>query len=218
MSADRNAVGKARDFNAERLEQARDIHRGRFALGVRIGREDDLLGALVGDALHQLADADVIRADMTHRRERAVKHMVQAAVLLCALEGDHVARVCHDADGLLVARLVRADRALLAVREVLTAFAGEGLFLRLTDGAREALRVLLWHIEHMERQTLRALLTDAGQPGELLDQPLDRWCEVIHYSRPPRPPPRPPVSADIWLCDFSVAALSASLTAATTRS
>ena len=57
MSADRNAVGKARDFNAERLEQARDIHRGRFALGVRIGREDDLLGALVGDALHQLADA-----------------------------------------------------------------------------------------------------------------------------------------------------------------
>ena len=147
-----------------------------------------------------------------------MQHVIQAVVFLCALERDNVARVGHDADGFLVARLVRADRALLAVREVLAALAGEGLGLGLANRVSKALCVLLRHIEHVEREALRGFLADAGQLRELLDQPLDRRCEIIHYSRPPRPPPRPPVSADIWLCDFSVAALSASLTAATTRS
>ena len=217
-SADWDAVCQTGDLDPKRLQQPRNIHRGRFTLGVRVGGKNDLLGVLIRDALHQLANADIVRPDVPHGRQRAVQHMVQALVFLGSLERDHVARLRDHADGLLVACLIRADRAGLAVRQILAALAGEGARLGVADRVREALRVLLGQVEHIKRQPLRGFLADAGQSGEFLDQPLDRRCEKVHQNRPPPSPPMPPVMADIWFCDFSPAALSASFTAATTRS
>ena len=106
MPANRNTIRQPRNLDAERLQQPRNVHRRGFALGVRIGGEDNLLGLLLRHALDQLADTDVVRSDVPHRRQRAVQHMIQTLVLLRALERNYVARLCHHADHLLVARLV----------------------------------------------------------------------------------------------------------------
>ena len=49
-------------------------------------------------ASHQLADADVVRADALHWRDNAVQHMVFSVVIAHALDRGDVARVAHHAD------------------------------------------------------------------------------------------------------------------------
>ena len=50
------------------------------------------------DAAEQLVDAEVLGLDAVERRERAAEHVVQAAVLVRALERDEVGRLLDDAD------------------------------------------------------------------------------------------------------------------------
>src|SRR5436190_13949275 len=52
VAADRYAHGDARHLHTERLEQARQVKRGRLTVYIRIGREDDLADA-DADALEQ---------------------------------------------------------------------------------------------------------------------------------------------------------------------
>ena len=81
LAADGHAGGDAGDPDAERLEQPGQVHRGRLALDVGAGGQDDL-----GDrrrrrraAPDQLGDAQVVGADAVERREHPVQHVVAAA-------------------------------------------------------------------------------------------------------------------------------------------
>ena len=57
MPANRNTIRQPRNLDAERLQQPRNVHRRGFALGVRIGGEDNLLGLLLRAVLGDLAQA-----------------------------------------------------------------------------------------------------------------------------------------------------------------
>ena len=116
---------------------------------------------------------------------------------------DHIARVGHHADGLLVSRPVGADRAGFGVRQVLAAFAGERFCLGIPYRIREALRILFWAGRAHGTRALRGLLSNAGEPREFLDQLFDRRREKsIRTGRRPDRPCRPSLR-DIWLLGFS---------------
>ena len=111
VAADGQAGGEARDPDLERRQQAAEVGRGRLALEVGVGREDDLLHGAVGEALHQRGDAQVVGTDAGDRADRAAEHVVEPAELAGALDRRDVLGVFDDADERRVATGVAADRA-----------------------------------------------------------------------------------------------------------
>ena len=95
------------------------------------------------DALEQLANAQIIRADLIQRGDHAVQHMVHAVVFPGALHGDNVLRLRHDADEAVVALLILADGADVAIRQVLAYGAQVDGSPRLKQGVGKFLRLLL---------------------------------------------------------------------------
>ena len=143
LTADGDAVGKARHAHLQRAQQAGKIHGGRLALRVRIRGHDDLAHAAPADAPEQLANAQIVRTDLIQRGDHAVQHMIHAVVFPGALHGDNVLRLRHDADEAVVALLILADGADVAIRQVLAHGAQVDGPPRLEQGVGEFLRLLL---------------------------------------------------------------------------
>src|SRR4029078_8372473 len=96
-----------------------------------------------------------------------------------------------------IATLVTTEAAQLSLRDVVATPAPTHPVLRLFDRVREALGVLLVGLQQIERDALRRLGADAGQPAELVDERLDRTLVHVHRwgpeaGRPPSTPPRLP--------------------------
>ena len=70
-----------------------------------------LFRSAVGQPDHQLPDAQLVGPDPVDRRDRPAEHVVLAAELPGALDGDDVLRLLDDADEAGVASRVAADRA-----------------------------------------------------------------------------------------------------------
>src|SRR5690606_4694144 len=142
-------------------------------LQVGVGGDDQLGHRPVREALHQLADAQVVRADALDGADRAAEHVVAAPELAGLLDRDDVLRLLHDADDVGVAARVAADPALRLFRDVPAGAAEADLVLDLLERLGEALDVRRVGGEEVEGDPLRALGADAGQPAQLVDEVLD---------------------------------------------
>src|SRR5262249_3916606 len=175
----------------------------------------------------------LLRTDAFDRRDRTLQHVVAAAELARAFDGDDVARLFHDTDEVMVSALVEAEAAQVAPRDVEAATAPRDAVLRVLDRAREPLRAGRVDLQPIEGDALRRLRTDPRHPPELVDQRLhDPFVDVHGSSAPPGPPmpspspkppstePRsmPPVAAPSFSAWSSRAMRIASTTPATTRS
>src|SRR5574341_612193 len=80
VTAHRQATGETRDLQTERTQQPCQVHRGRFTLQVRVGCQDRLLHLSRPQALEKFGDLQVLRPDAVHRRDRAVKDVMQPTV------------------------------------------------------------------------------------------------------------------------------------------
>ena len=121
----------------EPAQQFGDVQRGRLAGRGRVGREDDLGHPARLDPAQQLGDLQVLGVDPVDRREGAAEHVVEAAVLVGALDRDHVGGLLDHADRRAVAVGVRADPAERALGEVEAALAEADLLLHLADRRRQ---------------------------------------------------------------------------------
>ena len=92
----------------------------------------------VGEALHELADAEVVGADAVDRAERAAEHVVEPAVLAGALDRGDVLRLLDDADRRAVPAGVAADAAAVLVRDVAAQRAEPHLLADLLQDLAEA--------------------------------------------------------------------------------
>src|SRR6185503_7529115 len=108
---------------------------------------------------------------------RATEHVVEAAVLVRALDRDQVGRLLDDADDRVVAALVAADVAGLVLGQVPALVAEADALLDLFERAGEGESLLLRHAQQVERKPLRGALAHARQAGQLRDEVLDRRAE-----------------------------------------
>ena len=62
-----NAVSQASHLESCRPQKTGDVHGGRFALGVGVGRHDDLFHIAFCHTGEQFSDADVVGSDVIER-------------------------------------------------------------------------------------------------------------------------------------------------------
>src|SRR5262249_60992736 len=119
-----------------------DVHRGGVPLQVRVRRDDALRDVIAVDALQELLDAEILRADAVERADRAAEDVVPALVEGRLLDRGRVLRLLDDAQDRPTPALVAADPAEVTLGDV-PALATEGdAILRLDDRRREPLGVL----------------------------------------------------------------------------
>ena len=201
------------------LDQLADIHRGCLALQTRVRRNDHLFDIFTLKTLHQLFESDIIRSDSKHRRNRTVKHMIDALIFSCFFVCRKIPRIFHDHDRTCIPFGVAADRAKLLICQCTAFFAVADLFSRAGDRRSKLFHLVFRHVHDMKCQTLCRLRSDPRKMRKLLDQLIDVRTVVFHQKgRPPPKPPSPPVSLDITAVVSSSTLRSASLVAATIRS
>src|SRR5215218_108403 len=184
VAADRQAARDAGDPDAERREQAGQVHRGRLPLDVGVGGQDHLADPVRLQAGQQLPDPQVVGTHPLDRADRPAEHVVAAAELLGPLDRDQVAGLLDHADQARVAPRVPADAAEVALGHVPADAAEVDPGLDLLDGPCQALGVGRLDLEQVEGDPLGALGPDPGQPAELVDQVLDG--AFVHVTAPGR--------------------------------
>ena len=190
VAADGEAAREPRHGGAV-AQPVGEVRGGRLARHVRVRREHHLADLTLGDALEQLVDAQVLRLDPVERRERAAEHVVEAAVLVGALERDHVDGLLDDADDRAVAAGVEADPAELLLGQVAALAAEANALLHLLDRRRQRERLVLRRREDVEREPLRGARADPRQARQLRDEIVHRRAEharslAVQFGRPIR--------------------------------
>ena len=170
VGADGNPHRDPRHADAERLQQPRQIERGRFALDGRIGRDDHFVRLPLAHARQQSLDLQIVGTDAVQRRQRAHQHVIDAAELARLLDDRDVLRLLDDADQPLVAGRAGAERAGIGVGDVIARRAVGDALLDVADGVAQPLGILARRAQDVEREPLRALGADAGQLLQLLDE------------------------------------------------
>jgi hypothetical protein len=120
---------------------------------------------------------EILGIHAVDRRECAAEHVIAPMELSGALDRDHVAGLLDHAEGGRLTPLVLADAAGGLCGEVEAHLAVPDGGLDLADRIGEPERLLLRRAEDVESEPLRGALADAGQAGELGDEPIDRCCE-----------------------------------------
>ena len=140
------------------------------------------------DPAQQLGDLQVLGVDPVDRREGAAEHVVEAAVLVGALDRDHVGRLLDHADRRPVAVGVGADPAARPLGEVEALLAEADLLLHLADRVAERRRLFVGGAQDVEGEALRGALADPRQARELGDEARQRRRTLGAHipGRPPR--------------------------------
>ena len=152
------------------LSKLRQIHRGGFAFGRGIRRDDDFFDRAALEPLDQALDFELIGTNALQRRERAAEHVVEAAELARLLDGLNVRGLFHDANDCAVARGAGAEVARIGVRDVVADRALADFFLGFADRVGKRERLLAVHAQQIECEALRRLLPDSRQALQFIDQ------------------------------------------------
>src|SRR5680860_1237773 len=179
VAAHRQPRGDAADpqgglVGGQRLEQPRQVARGRLTLDVGVGGEHHLRDRLLTDARQQVRDAELVRPHTVDRGDRPTQHVVTTAELPGLLHRHQVTRLLDDAQHMRVPARVAADAALLLLGDVVAAAAEAHPALDLADRPSEPVGVGHVDGQQVEGQALRALGTDPRKTTELGDEVLDR--------------------------------------------
>src|SRR6478672_11454553 len=109
VTTDGEAGGQPRHGEADVAQQPAQVGGRGLALEVGVGRDDDLLHLTGGEARHELAHPQIVGADAVDGADRTAEHVVGAAELARALDGDDVLGLLDDADRGVVTWRVGAD-------------------------------------------------------------------------------------------------------------
>jgi len=99
--------------------------------------------------------------------------VIAPAILPGAFERDDVDRLLDHADQTRVTRTVGTHQARIGLAEVAAPGTEADALLDRPDRLGQTQRVLLGHPQQVHRQTLCALLADARELGEFLDQQFE---------------------------------------------
>ncbi len=169
IGTDRNTHGDARDADAQRFDQLRQVNRSGLAFGGRIGGHDNLFDGAAFEAFDETFDLQLIGADTFERRQSPAQHVIDAIELPRFLDRLDVGRVFHDANNVLVTRRARTEQAGIAIGNVVADRAFAHAFLGLADRVGEGQSLGTIHAKQVEGEALRRFLADPRQSFEFLD-------------------------------------------------
>ena len=101
-----------------------------------------------------------------------MEHMIEPTVLAGALDGSNIAGIGNNTDGGGIAQGIGADGAAITIGQILTDGTVMNGLAGIKNGLRKVGSVVGRHVQHMEGQTLGALMSDAGQFFKLFYQPF----------------------------------------------
>ena len=176
VGADGQAVGDAADAHADRREQPGQVGRGRLALQVGVGGENNFGDRGFGgigrrEAAQEFLHLELFRPDAVHGAEMAVQDVVAAAEAAGALDGKDIQRLLDDADDAVIAAGVGADATGVGLGEVLTDGAEPNALFDVEQGGGQFLRFNFGRAEDVVGEALGRLGADAGQAVEGFDEP-----------------------------------------------
>src|SRR6478672_526317 len=109
VTADGQARGQPRHGEADVAQQPAQVGGRGLALEVGVGRDDDLLHLTGREARHELTHPQVVGTDAVDGADRTAEHVVGAAELARALDGDDVLGLLDHANGCVITSRVGAD-------------------------------------------------------------------------------------------------------------
>ena len=135
------------------------------------------------EAVDELADGEVRRADSGYRRDDAAQDVVYSPILAGILDAHDIPDILHHAYGAVVTVAVRADGAKPVVGDhhalgAVLHFVGQAV-----DGVREMVDVLLRLAQQMHCQAQGAARTHAGQRTDRLDCILEEFRRILFDHR-----------------------------------
>jgi hypothetical protein len=106
--------------------------------------------------------------------------VVEPGVLARGLDADDVVRLLDHAEQAPVPLRIAAERAQLAVADVVTDAAEPQLVFDVEQGPGQIFGLIPARAQDMESEALGRFLSDAGQVLELGDEARQRLCEIRH--------------------------------------
>ena len=180
-------------------DQPGQVGRRRLALEVRVGGDDQLGDGAVHQPGHELLDPQVVGAHAVDRADRAAEHVVAAAELAGALDGDDVLGLLDDAQDVVDAARVAADAALLGLGDVVAGHAEADLLLHPGQrgdqpGRRRRTRRPAGGRRSAGRSSARRRAAGRARRSGPGRHPRTRCSSGLGGQKPgrPRPPPAPP--------------------------
>src|SRR5450432_3476429 len=173
IPADGQATRKAGHPQSHRLDQPRQVGRGRFAFEVGVGRQDQFGDRPVSEPSHELAHPQIVGPDAFDRADRAAENVVAPAEFPGLLDSDDVLRLLDHANHAQIAPRIAADPALGLLGHVAADRAEPHLVLHLEQDLSQPADVGCIGREQVERDPLRALRPDVGQLAQLINEVLN---------------------------------------------
>ena len=139
--------------------------------------EDDFADLLFFDALDEAFKIQLTGADTIERAESAHEDMVDAGVLAGGFELDDVTWFFDDQDRLMIARLIRTDRAWIGVCSVATLIADFQINCKVPNGVGQLDGLILRVFEQVKGDAFSRPPPDSREGGELVDESIQ--CRTL---------------------------------------
>ena len=128
------------------------------------------MDVLAAQACQQLANVQLLGANLVHGTDHAAQYVVETVVAARALNRLDIARLAHHANASGVAHRILTDGALVGRGVVKAAAAKVNLLLNLQDGLGQAARLLGVSLQQVIGDALGRLGANARQAAQLIEQ------------------------------------------------
>lgn len=162
FAAKSNTPGNGGNFYRLFFQLAGDVINSGIALNIGVEGKDDFLHAILGHALDQRFDVQLVWAHAVEWGDDATEHMVFSIELLGAFNRDNVADVFHHTYYLRLAGMIAADIALILVGDVEAGTAELNVAAQGGDGLAELFHRLFVLLDEVQHESEGGFLSDPG--------------------------------------------------------
>ena len=181
VAAGGHTATDAGNFDLAGFQLLFQIEGGQIAFGSGVGGENNFLYAIIFYPMQEFIDAQIVAVIALPAFEEAAQDMIEALIGTGAFDSDDIERFFHEAEGVLDALGISADRAEFSFGDVETADTAFQMVERF-EALRKALEFLLVLFEEVEYDAFSHFGTDGGESGKMCYQGLeDLW--IMHLKR-----------------------------------
>ena len=177
VAAGGDPCSDARHPDRRIFQHSLNVDRRGFAFHRWVGSNDQLIHLTTLNTLTQTCKTQMFWADAVQRRQRTVKHVIDAVVTARLLDRGYVGWFFDDANQALIACGAAAIHAGINVGDVAANRAQMKTGLDLTDRLGKQVSVFVAGAQDVKGEPLRRLAANARQLLQFIDEPRHRFGE-----------------------------------------